>query len=279
MSSIVASFLWFPLRTSTFNSLHSRTRWMNNHPTLPHCTGEVHADTIQHDGWTAELHTRILRGWRLRAIHGWGGMFANGLGFSYCHPSDASETFEVEAVYGNHHNPQLSHFELEAGERIVQVSMICSVYMQAVRFDTSHGREYQIGRAEHRRYWQPLLPTADKLHGKQVEALAFMFGVGGHIHNLGVWYQLVSPPATERVYESAETLVAVVSRPGAVSHVAAAEAALDVSSAAAGAVQPGFWARGFQLGRVGGRTRQHPQQILATDEQQQEQQSDEDEIN
>ena len=252
VSGLVASFLWFPLRTASMNSLHTRTSWLRDDPSLPYCTGEVHADTQQHDGWSSELHGRILRGWRLRAIAGWGGMYANGLGVTYAHPSAPSETFELAAVYGNHHSPQQSQFELETGERIVQVSCIPNTWMLAVRFDTSHGRQYQLGQAGHRDYWQSLLPTADKLHGRQIEALAFVFGVGGHIHNLGVYYQLLSPPASERGYGSAETLVAVLSRTGAVSHTAVEDESISASStAAAGGTRSAFfWRRGFHLGRA-----------------------------
>ena len=256
VSSIVASFLWSPIPTAGANGLHGRVHFLRDHPNLPYCTGETHADTVQHDTWSAELHSRILHGWRLRAIHGWGDMYANGLGFTYGPSNDPTATYEVDAVYGLHHNPRLSHLELEAGERIVQVSIVCSVYMQAVKFETSHGREYVIGRVEHRRYWQPLLPTADKLHGRQVEALAFMFGVGGHLHNLGVWYQLVSPPATERVYGSAETLVALMARTGAGSDTAEVAMADTDAAVSDGRPQPAFhWPRAFQLGRVGGQGR------------------------
>lgn len=256
MSSLVASFLWTPHTTTSTNQLPTRARFLRNNPALPHCTGETHTDTHQHDCWTDDLRQRVLRGWRLRAIHGWGGLYANGLGFTYGPAggggdgeADGEGSLEIEAVYGNHHSPQPTHFELEAGERIVQVSTICSVWMQAVRFTTSHGRQYQLGRGEHQRYYQPLLPTADQLHGRQVEVLAVIFGVGGHIHNIGIWYQLLSQPATDRTYASVETLVAMIGQDGTVSHSAAGSPSNSASESSE--VRPGSrWQRRFQLGRV-----------------------------
>ena len=258
VSSLVASFLWSPHITASTNQLSARTRFLRNHPTLPYCTGETHGDTHQHDCWTDDLRQRILRGWRLRAIHGWGGLYANGLGFTYgpsiggdgnAEGDGGNGLLEVEAVYGTHHNPELTHFELEAGERIVQVSVICSVWMQALRFTTSHGRQYQLGRGEHQRYYQPLLPTADQLHGRQVEVLALMFGVGGHIHNIGVRYLLLSPTATDRKYASVQQLVAMIGVDGVAWHEADGESSNSLTSASD--ARPGSrWQRQFQLGRV-----------------------------
>ena len=272
VSGIVASFLWSPLRTHSRDDPHSR-HWLHGDLTLPHCTGQVHDDTNQHDCLSGELHGRLLRGWRLRAIHGWGGRYANGLGFTYCHPSEPTATFDVERAYGNHDMPQLTHFELEAGERVVQVSMCCRTWMHAIRFDTSHGRQYQIGKSDRARHWQPLLPTADTRHGRQVEALAFMYGVGGHIHNLGVHYQLLSPAVAERVYGSAVTLEAAMARTGNEVQAVVAAAGDESSAVEGGPRQPFYWARGLQLGRVGGNTRQPQAQPPAADQQQQQSQT------
>ena len=272
VTGLVASFLWSPCCTSTANSLHTRTDWLIGDPTLPHCTGDVHHDTRQVDQYSSELHSRILRGWRIRTLHGWGAEFANGLGVTYGPPTaDSADTFDVEAVYGSHHQPQPSHFELQAGERIVQVTFASSTWFQGVRFHTSLGRQYQVGRAESHRVdidWRPLLPAADKLRGRQVEVLAFMLGVGGHIHNMGVWYQLLSPATTERAYGSAEMLAAVLRRPGVVSNAAAAEQAYGTEPEEVREARPAFfWARG-RRGRMGGHVlaqQQHEQAAVGQD--------------
>ena len=222
VAAIIASFLWTPLRTNNANDRHydnSLRCWLNT----PHCIGRVHGDTRQHDDWSGHLRSFVLSGWRLRALHGWGwsGRCANGLGLTYCHPTNRSSTIDIATRLGTNeswqrvhqHKPQLSRFELQAGERIVQVAITWRVSVDAIRFETSHGRRCQLGSSVYGGSWVRLLPTAEVLKGRQqVEVLAFMFGVGARIHNVGVYYQLVAPQRSERECSSSEVLAASLRR-------------------------------------------------------------------
>ena len=120
---------------------------------------------------------------------------------------------------GSHHRPSLSRLLLSADECIVQVAVRVSKWMECCVFETSAGRRFQVGgrgsrwapKEKHASEWthagvtqlllmprpheQPQSPhhTAGEA-GVSVaiasyQAVAFTYGIGGHVHNLGVYYQ------------------------------------------------------------------------------------------
>ena len=210
---IVADYLWLPQHTlSKELTAKHRLRDAVAHPDIGGvtggvmCTGQVHLDTVQRDDWTPALRALIMRGWRISAVRYRANMYANGLQVTYRHPSDREQTFSTEMLAGTHHAPLDGLFELEEGERIRQVTVRYNVWLDRVLLETSLGRKCAIGRGEMMRRgrgeddeWQEdrikqfrLIPAADAAH---CEVLAFHFGVGGHIHNLGVYYQTLRADA------------------------------------------------------------------------------------
>ena len=83
--------------------------------------------------------------------------------------------------------------ELEEGERIRQVRVEYDVWMHRVVMETSRGRMLEMGRAEPPMVRSPLVRKAllPEVQGEEYEVLAFITGVGGHIHHLGVYYHRV----------------------------------------------------------------------------------------
>ena len=214
---VIASFLWSPL-TSVSRQLDNpgqRAMWSLS---LAICTGWIHADTQQYDDWNNELRGRVMAGWRLRAIECYGDRYLNGFSFTYCGPT--GDTWSTEVRKGSHHRPSMSRLQLASGEAIVQVAVRVSKWMECCVFETSAGRRFQVGGRGSR--WQPkekhasewthagvtqllLMPhTQPRPHTDQqtaaeetvaatYEALAFTYGIGGHVHNLGVYYQPLWP--------------------------------------------------------------------------------------
>ena len=88
-------------------------------------------------------------------------------------------------------------FELEEGERIRQVTVRYNVWLDYVLLETSLGRMCGIPTKDMMRMgdgakeWS-LIPAADAAH---CEVLAFHAGVGGNMHNLGVYYQTLQAEA------------------------------------------------------------------------------------
>ena len=201
---LVASFLWQPLRSVSRQLDNPRHRDMAS---LAMCTGWVHKDTQQYDDWTSELCGRVLAGWRLRAIECYGDRYLNGFSFTYAAPHGDS-TWSTAVRKGSHHRPSLSRVQLAAGERIVQVAVRVSKWMECCVFETSAGRRFQIGgrgsrwapKEKHATEWSHagvtqllLMPPVTADSGCTFEALAFTYGIGGHVHNLGVYYQPLWP--------------------------------------------------------------------------------------
>ena len=267
---LIVSFLWSPL-TSASRQLHNPRQRQLWAPSLAICTGWIHADTVQYDDWTAELRGRVMAGWRLRAIDGYGDRYVNGFSFTYEGPN--GDTWSSEVRKGSHHRPSMSRLQLSDGERIVQVAVRVSKWMECCVFETSAGRRFQVGgrgsrwapKERHASEWthagvtQLLLMPQSKpqLQGQAAgratvaatyEALAFTYGVGGHVHNLGVYFQALwptpsQPPtssATPAVYKPAATPVPAVNpSPATVQLVPASTAAADEASAASNAMWSG----------------------------------------
>ena len=200
---LVVSFLWEP-RASLSRQMHNPSQRLLQSSSLPYCTGWVHADTEQSDDWTSELRARVLAGWRLRAVDCWGDRYCNGFAFTY--ESGSGEQWSTEARKGSHHRPSVSRLQLQTGECIVQVAVRLSKWMECVVFETSRGRRFQVGGRGSR--WAPkerqasewtragvtqMLLMPQPHAGRAYEALAFAYGVGGHVHNLGVYYQPLWP--------------------------------------------------------------------------------------
>jgi len=206
---LILSFLWSPL-TSVSRQLDNprqRALWS---PSLAICTGWIHGDTAQYDEWTGELRGRVMAGWRLRAIDCWGDRYVNGFSFTYSGPG--GETWSSEVRKGSHHRPSVSRLQLSSGEHIVQVAVRLSKWMECCVFETSAGRRFQVGgrgsrwapKEKHASEWTHagvtqllLMPQPPKSDGADAgctyEALAFTYGLGGHVHNLGVYYQKLTP--------------------------------------------------------------------------------------
>ena len=217
---LVVSFLWEP-RASISRQMHNPSQRLLQSSSLPHCTGWVHADTEQFDDWTSELRARVLSGWRLRAVDCWGDRYCNGFAFTY--ESSSGEQWSTEARKGSHHRPSVSRLQLQAGEAIVQVAVRLSKWMECVVFETSRGRRFQVGGRGSR--WAPkerqasewthagvtqrlLMPQPHA--GRAYEALAFAYGVGGHVHNLGVYYQPLWTTHSQTTEPAAATVSAAV---------------------------------------------------------------------
>ena len=190
---LIVDFIWEPLITSSqdLNPNH-----YSYHPISPstrlYCTGRVHTDTIVRDDWSDALRERLVRGWRIRSIRYWSGVYANGLqAVVYGH---GEERWEVEGLHGSHHQPREAEWVLEEGERIRQVTVEYDVWYHRVVLESSAGRRCEMGRGEPEgRRYSPVVRKAllPEVPGEEYEALAFIYGVGGHIHNLGVYYQRV----------------------------------------------------------------------------------------
>ena len=196
---LVVDFLWEPLITP---SLGLNPTHYTHHPIPPstraHCTGRVHADTVVRDDWSEELRLRVMRGWRIRAIRYWGNVYANGLQVVYGGGGGqggggGEERWQTDGLYGSHHQPKEEVWELEEGERIRQVRVEYDVWMHRVVMETSRGRMLEMGRAEPPMVRSPLVRKAllPEVQGEEYEVLAFITGVGGHIHHLGVYYHRV----------------------------------------------------------------------------------------
>ena len=252
---LVSSFLWSPL-TSVSRQLHNprqRALWS---PSLAICTGWLHSDTQQYDDWTGELRGRVMAGWRLHTIDCYGDRYVNGFGFTYVSP--AGDTWSTEVRKGSHHRPSMSRLQLVTGERIVQVAVRMSKWMECCVFETSAGRRFQVGGRGSR--WAPkekqasewthagvtqllLMPHSNNgsATGCSYEALAFTYGIGGHVHCLGVYYQKLSPGPPQPPASSALPAAQPAAAPAKAALVqpAPSSTATDEMESAAGALWDG----------------------------------------
>ena len=196
---VVVEYVWEPLVTHSLDSgtYHLRRRGQPVPSyTREHCSGRVHVDTTERNDWSDDLRMRILHGWRIRSVRYWHGMYANGLQVTYASSAGGGggETMEMEGLHGSHHQPVEAEFVLEEGERIRQVRVEYDVWYHRVFLDTSKGRTCVIGTGEPEHMRRTPLPQRallPEVEGENYEVLAFMLGVGGHIHNLGCYYQRV----------------------------------------------------------------------------------------
>ena len=197
---LIIELLWEPLITPSYDLVPRRASRHAPPPHSPHTTGCTHADTQFRDDYSPQLRALLLRGWRLRSVHYWANTYANGFYVTYQHPVDASQRWSTEPLWGTHHSPREYEFELEEGERVRQVQVRYDVWYHQVVLETSRGRRCVMGTGESRQYpqgreWEHglcrtklLLPEGD---GREYEVLAFMYGVGGHVHNMGVYFHEV----------------------------------------------------------------------------------------
>lgn len=173
---------------------HEERRYQNPHIDFTMLSGVICGDTLQYDDWNDELRLMILKGWRMSQIIAFGNVYALGISVVYVHPTDPTQTYATPERYGHGKGPIYGAirtvYHLEMDEYIDSVSVRYGSWYDGVTLTTNRNQRIQIGTSPGGKHYDitTTRPDAPRPFQGDIQVLGFSLGIGGHIHNLGVYY-------------------------------------------------------------------------------------------
>jgi hypothetical protein len=135
--------------------------------------GNTHPDTTHF-----ELADAVSEDARLRQVIVYAGAHINGVSLVYEQADGTRVT--TPSHYGHHDRPQAHVFDLVAHEHIVAISFSSSTWIRHLTIELDSGRTQSFGTKQGGRVIRMTANAGD-------EIISFCGGIGGHLHNLGVF--------------------------------------------------------------------------------------------
>jgi len=151
------------------------------------CVGRQYPDSVGFSTVTSESVSLLQRGFVMRVLVCYGGPFVNGVSVEYGPSSlfsDPSGFLQSEIAYGRNDRPYKQPLFLHVDEFVLGVEFFVGQYGDSLRFETSEGRTFRVGRSSGGVRIAFRAPANTALVGLRG-------AIGGHLHSIGcVWASL-----------------------------------------------------------------------------------------